>query len=159
MKSLIIDKFVRPWEGTPTKETAPGCPSKKLEVSVIFTDAPGTLAALKTAGTLAQGLGAKIKLMDLQAVPYAYPLDRPPVSVAFTEKHLFDLACRAVQASQEIAVSLHLCRDRLQTILEVLEPNSLVVIGARKRWWPTAETRLARALRSRGHQVVFIDLK
>ena len=159
MKSPIIDRFVRPWEGSPTKETALGCPSKELEVSVIFTDAPGTLAALRAAGTLADGLGTRIKLVVPLAVPYAFPLDRPPVPVAFTEKLLLDLACRAVQAFLETAICLYLCRDRLQTLLEVLEPHSLVVIGGRKHWWPTAETRLAQALRSKGHQGVFIDRK
>ena len=43
---------------------------------LIFTNTQGTLAALETAGTLADGLGARIKLMVPQAEPYAYPLDR-----------------------------------------------------------------------------------
>jgi hypothetical protein len=52
---------------------------------------------------------------------------------------------------------LYLCRDRVWALSQVLKPNSLVVIGGRKRWWPTAEARMARALQDKGYRVVFVD--
>src|ERR1017187_7688461 len=87
------------------------------------------------------------------------PLDKPPVSVRFTERLLSDLVCRLELDAFEPSVHLYLCRDQVETLLQVLSPNSLVVIGGRKHWWPTAERRVAKALRSKGHRVVFIGLK
>jgi hypothetical protein len=42
----------------------------------------------------------------------------------------------------------------METLAAVLEPHSLIVLGARKRWWPTQEKRLARKLRRAGHEVI-----
>ena len=77
----------------------------------------------------------------------------------FTKRLAADLACQQSQDTVKTTVHLYLCRDRVATLLHVLAPNSLVVIGRRRRWWPTAETRLAKVLRSNGHQVVSIDWK
>jgi len=57
----------------------------------------------------------------------------------------------------ETRVSIYLCRDPLETLRSVLKPHSLVVVGSRKRWWPTAEERLAKKLRHFGHQVVVTE--
>ena len=38
----------------------------------------------------------------------------------------------------ETIVRLYLCRDRFETLQAVLRPRSLVVIGGRRRWWPTS---------------------
>ena len=140
--------------GTP-EELGPG----RLEVNVIFTDPQATVTALKTAGSLARDLGACIRVRAAIAVPYGLPLDKPPVSVRFTEGLLSDLVCRLELDTFEPSVHLYLCRDQVETLVQVLRPNSLVVIGGRKHWWPTAERRMARALRSKGHRVVFIGLK
>ena len=50
-----------------------------IEVVVIHTTTEGTLKALRTAAALAQGLGAHIRLLVLQVVPYALPLAEPQV--------------------------------------------------------------------------------
>ena len=126
---------------------------------MIFTDPQATVAALKTAGSLARDLGACIRVRAAIAVPYALPLDRPPVSADFIEELLSDLVCRLDLDAFEPSVHLYQCRDQVETLLHVLSPNSLVVIGGRKHWWPTAERRVAKALRSKGHRVVFIGLK
>jgi hypothetical protein len=42
-------------------------------------------------------------------------------------------------------------------LLATLSPNSLVVIGGRKKWWPTTEKLMARRLRHAGHKVIFIE--
>ena len=135
-------------------DTVDRCCSESLEVNVIFTDPKGTLAALRTAGKLAQDLGAQIRLVALQAVPCRLPLDQPQVSVDFRKRMLSELVCQAEQDSVGITAHLYLCRDQARTLLQLLKPNSLVVIGAEKRWWPTSEGRLAKALLADGHQVV-----
>jgi hypothetical protein len=108
---------------------------------------------------LARDLGVCIRVRAAIAVPYALPLDKPPVSAGFIEELLSDLVCRLELDAFEPTVHLYLCRDQVETLLHVLGPNSLAVIGGRKHWWPTAERRVAKALRSKGHRVVFIALK
>ena len=48
-------------------------------------------------------------------------------------------------------------RDPAETLAAVLKPDSVVVLGGRKRWWPTTEERLARKLRRIGHEVIFTE--
>ena len=159
MKVLLNSAIAKPARPSAIWDTAEGLGPKRLEVNVIFTDPQATAAALKTAGSLARDLGACIRVRAAIAVPYALPLDKPPVSVRFTERLLSDLVCRLELDAFEPSVHLYLCRDQVETLLQVLSPNSLVVIGGRKHWWPTAERRVAKALRSKGHRVVFIGLK
>lgn len=140
-------------------EAAEGLGPGRLEVNVIFTDPQATVVALKTAGSLARDLGACIRLRAAIAVPYALPLDEPLVSVPFTERRLSELVCPPELDTFEPSAHLYLCRDRVDTLLRVLRPNSLVVICGRKRWWPTPERRQVKALRSKGHRVIFIGLK
>jgi hypothetical protein len=125
---------------------------------VVFTQPKATLAALKVAGVLAKDLRANIRLLAPQAVPFAFSLERPPVSIGFTEKLLLDLASQGVQGPIEMTVHLYLCRNRLDTLGQVLKPNSLVIIGG-KRWWPNDASYLARMLRSIGHHVIFVSRK
>ena len=103
---------------------------------------------------LASSLGACITLVVPQIVPYPLPLTGPPVPVDFNERRLRVIAnnCRV-----ETRVSIYLCRNALETLESVLKPHSLVVLGGRKRLWPTPEKRLAVKLRHLGHQVVVTE--
>jgi hypothetical protein len=141
-----VTRFPAPWF---TQET-----DSKLDISVVFTSVDATLAALKAAGNLASSLGSRITLIVPQVVPYPLPLTSPPVLVDLNERRLRVIAnnCRI-----ETRVSIYLCRDPLQTLQSVLKPHSLVVLGSRKRWWPTAEKRLAAKLRRAGHEVVITE--
>lgn len=132
-------------------------PLSKLQVNVIFTSTRGTLAALRTASALAHNLEARVNLLAPQVVPYALPLERPPVPITFTQQRLLDLVYRGNLGCVEASVQLYLCRDRRQALQQVLKPRSLVIIGGRARWWPTTESKLAGILRSQGHQVIFVD--
>jgi len=125
---------------------------REVEVNVIFTRPRDTLAALETARGLASEIGAQIRVLVAQVVPYPLPLDKPPVPVAFTERRFDALASNA---APETRVQVCLCRDRWQTLRDFIRPGSLLVIGGKKRWWPTPEQRLARRLKAEGHQVVF----
>ena len=151
--ALALERMIAPVTGAParpfTEETG-----SKLNISVVFTSVDGTLAALKEAGNLASSLGGRITLMVPQIVPYPLPLTSPPVLVDFNERRLRVIAsdCRV-----ETRVSIYLCRDPLETLKSVLKPHSLVVVGSRKRWWPTAEKRLAAQLRRAGHEVVVTE--
>jgi hypothetical protein len=142
-----------------TRTAAPKFASGPLAVNVIFTDVQSTAAALKFAQSFARELGARISLRAAIAVPFQLPLDRPQISVAFLQDAMRELVAQLKSETFDPTIHLYLCRDRVWALSQVLKPNSLVVIAGRKRWWPTAETRMARALRAKGHRVIFVDSK
>ena len=128
--------------------------STTLEVEVIFTTTESTRTALQAASKLTRELDAQVRLLAAQVVPYPVSLSRPTVPVQWTERHLRALAA---EASVPASVQVYLCRDQRQTLADFLRPGSLVVLGGRRRWWPTPEQRLARWLKARGHSVVIAD--
>jgi len=128
----------------------------KLEVNVVFTTLEGTLAALKTAASLAHDLNARVRLLVHQTVPFALPLEAPPVYVSFIERRCRALAIGCAWAS-EVKVDVYLCRDRLRAVLQTLRSNALVVVGGKRSWWPGAEQKLARQLQHHGHRVIFAE--
>ncbi|MGA2986938.1 MAG: hypothetical protein ABSG32_24315 [Terriglobia bacterium] len=134
-------------------QTAKGL-AQELEVLVIFTDAAGTLAALQMAEGLAQKLGAHIRLLVPYEVPYTLPLTKPPISVEFLEGQIRDLAGKT---RLEVSAHIFLCRDKMRTLKLLLRPHSCVVVGGKKRWWPTSAQRLAQGLQKDGHQVIFAE--
>jgi hypothetical protein len=147
-EQISIPSVQRP-DRPPVGEAQP-----RLNVFVVFTSVQATLAALKEAGRLAAQLRGRIILMELQVVPYPLPLTRPPVAMDWNERRLRLIAG---ESRVETIVHVYLCRDDRQTLENVLGPHSLVVVGGRKRWWPTREQRLARGLRQHGHEVILIE--
>ena len=140
-------------------QTAGDQEPSQLEVNLIFTNRQATVCALETVESLARDLGACIRLRAAIVVPYPLPVDEPPVSIPFLEHSLCDLIGRLERHGFEASAHLYVCRDREKALLQVLKRNALVVIGGKKRWWPTAASRLAKVLRSKGHRVVFVDYK
>ena len=137
---------------------ASSCPvatdEAKFEVNVVFTTREGTMAALKTAASLAHGIDARIRFLVHQTVPFALPLEAPPVYVSFIEHRCRAMAMECVGVS-EVKVEVYLCRDRLRAVLQTLRPHGLVVLGGKRAWWPGFEQKLARQLRLQGHHVIF----
>jgi hypothetical protein len=127
-----------------------------IHVNVVFTSADATIAALHRASALASRLSARIILVVTQIVPFPLPLETPPVPADFNESRLRGIAS---QGGIETIVRAYVCRDRLQTLLTVLHAHSLVIVGSRKSWWPTAEARLARQLRHAGHEVILTEIE
>jgi len=148
--SLVVEKILATAPGRPAQHTVEQ--QDQLNIAVVFTSVDSTLAALKEAGTLAQSLGAQITLLVPQVVPYPLPLESPPVLVDFNEKRFHVIAS---QSPVETKVCICLCRDQIETLRAVLRPGSIVVVGGRKRWWPTREARMADKLRKAGHEVLF----
>ena len=155
--SLALEGMIAPVTGAPARPLAEEAGSE-LNVTVVFTSVDATLAALKAArsflGEQACGLGGRITLIVPQIVPYPLPLARPPVLADNSERRLRVIAGHG---RIETRICIYLCRDSLETLKSVLKPHSLVVIGSRKRWWPTAEKRLAAQLRSAGHEVIVTE--
>lgn len=139
--------------GTPEPRTA-GASGSRLNVTVLFTSVEGTMAALRTAGTLAGKLGGRITIVVPEVVPYHLPIQEPAVSREWNEKRFRVLAA---ESAVETSVRFYLCRDEDEMLTKKLKPRSLVVLGGKKRWWPTRERRLARRLRSLGHEVILAE--
>jgi len=148
---LAIEKVLVPAIAHPERPAATES-DLKLNIAVVFTSVAATLAALKEAGTLASSFWARITLVVPQVVPYPLPLESPPVLVEFNENRFRQIAA---QSPVETTVEIYLCRDPVATLMEVLTPSSLIVIGGRRRWWPTRERSLVRRLRKAGHEVIF----
>ena len=129
-------------------------PVSRLQVTVVFTSVDATIAALKRAGSLAGYLTTSITLIVAQVVPYPLPLNSPPVLLEFNERRFRAIAGAT---SAETTVRLYLCRDRWETLKSVLRPNSLIVVGGRRKWWDTEEKRLVGRLRRAGHDVIFTE--
>lgn len=151
--SLALERVLAPAPGFPRPPAIVETESR-LNVAVIFTSVQSTLAALKKAGALANRLSGRITLVVPQVVPYPLPLTSPPVLLDWNEKRFRVIAG---ESPVETTVQIYLCRDRLETLTAVLSPRSLVVVGGPKRWWPTAEKRLARTLRRAGHEVILTE--
>ena len=126
---------------------------RDLHIGVVFTTFEDTKEALRAAADLAAGLCADIDLVVPEIVPYPLPLVRPAVPPGFTLRRLMQMAR---EAEVEPSIYVYLCRDKVQTLLQVLEPHSVVFLGSQKRWFPTKSEFLARTLRKNGHLVILV---
>ena len=151
--SPTLEKVLTPPAARHQKTPAEGA-ATKLSIAVVFTSVESTLEALKEAGKLACSLNARITLMVPQVVPFPLPLASPPVLLDFNERRFRVIAD---QSPVETMVQIYLCRDRDETLQNVLPPRSVVVVAGPKRWWPTSEKRLARRLRQGGHEVFLVE--
>lgn len=128
-------------------ETAPSA----LTVTVLHTNVRATLAALRQAASLARDLGATIRILNVRAVPYPLPLDKLPVDREVIARNISTLA-----DGQSIPTRIETCfgRDVVESLLQSLSPNSIVLVGAKTRWWPTREQKWAKRLARHGHQLI-----
>jgi hypothetical protein len=110
--SLVFDRSLKQQIGRPE---APFTEEQKsrLNIAVVFTSVDTTMAALKRAGSLAESLGADIRLLIPQIVPFPLPLTSPPVLLEFQERRFRQIAA---ESPTEIRVQLYLCRDGLETL-------------------------------------------
>ena len=125
-----------------------------LPLTVVYTTAEATLAALRYAGELAAQLGARIRVLMIQAVPYALPLDRPQVDPNFRIRQFLT---RSENEWVDTRIDALLCRDVQACLLEALKPRSLVLIGAHRRRWFAREKRWERTLKRAGHHVIIVE--
>ena len=125
----------------------------RCEVFVLFTTVPETLHALRTAADLASDPNARIEVLVPEIVPYPLPLDRPAVDRKFLENRYQKVL---QQEGIRTGIRICLCREPRVALTSSLKSGSVIVIGLRRRWWPTRETRLARWLEEQGHRVVVV---
>ena len=153
--TLVYESALAPSSGSPNlRDVVEEKP--QLEITVVFTSFEATVQALKEAGLLAGQLEATITLLVPQVVPWPLQLTCPPVLVDFNEARFRVIASRTGVPTN---VRIYFCRDRFETVLRVVPHGSIVMVGIRKRFWPTADRRLAWALRRRGHQVILTEME
>jgi hypothetical protein len=133
--------FARPATASPGESS--------LEVVVVHTTTKATLQNLKTAAELAAGLGAHIRLLVLEVVPYPLAVESPSVPLEFTRRRFRTVAAGARIDTQ---VDIRLGRERIQMLEAALKPGSVIVLEG-GGWW-TRKGRLAKRLERLGHQVV-----
>jgi hypothetical protein len=126
----------------------------ELSVFVVFTSINWTLKALEKAREIARPLGANIELAAVQVVPFPLPLDKPPVPMEFVVRRFEEKANELPGGTQ---VSAYLCRNPMEALKQILTPHCPVVIGIKRRWWPTRDERLARNLRRAGYNVMSVQ--
>lgn len=127
----------------------------QLQVFVPYTCPELTNAALRRATGLTRNLAAHITLFAVHLVPYPLPLDRPDVPAAFLER---ELAAVAQAAGAQANVRIGFARDPGLGLEQILPHHALIVMATRRRWWPTAETKLSRILARAGHSVALVGV-
>jgi hypothetical protein len=128
----------------------------EIEVVVPYNERALTEAVLRRAAVLTAGLKAAIRLVAVHAIPYPLPFHCPTALHAHLVEQLVDLASRCPSSVDPQVV---LARYRDDGFRHVLKPASIVLIGTRKRPWPTREEKLARSLARDGHQVALLHIE
>ncbi|MBI4165503.1 MAG: hypothetical protein HY508_07195 [Acidobacteria bacterium] len=129
-------------------------PDRGVPAQVVYTNHAATVGALHWVARLGISLGMRSVVLMFYAVPGALPLDWQSVPKGFLENRI-----RALKeaTATEFSVRVYLCRHSRQILRKVLGPDSLVVVGGKRRWWPTDEQRLAEIHKKDGHQVFLVN--
>ena len=146
--------FLRDSARVPLAEIKP--PERPLELVVPYTNPVLAARALAAAVELARGFEAAVTLMAVYVLPYPSPLE---CQEGIQRRLEGELTAVARTSPAEIRVKLVFARDREDAYLGLLRRQSLVVIGAKDRWWQTPEERLARRLTACGHSVAVVKVR
>jgi len=136
-------------EGTAATQAGRG----DLRLVIPYTTHELTRGALEGAVKLARGLGADLTLVAVQVVPFPCPLSRPTVDPDHLKRELLTVAKTSSLCTRILVVR---ARDRETGFSSALAPDSLVLVATKRRWWRTAEEKLARSLARAGHSVALI---
>ena len=112
---------------------------------------------MRVAAALSRASGASVRLIDprpvhipLRAAGYALAAGEVPIEERERERVI-------AAAGVPVEVQVYVCGHPANAARAALRPHSLVVLGGRRSWWPTALERLQRTLESQGHVVMFVN--
>jgi hypothetical protein len=137
------------YEATPLGHTT--IQQEELDLVVPFTTPDLTRAALHAASQMGAGLGAAVRLVKIQCVPYPLDLNQSPVYVEFLRQQL-----KSFHAALPLTGEVCLAREFEQGLEGTLHANSVVVLSSRKRPWRTRNERLAANLQRNGRKVILL---
>jgi hypothetical protein len=126
-----------------------------LSVVIPYTTMEHTQAAIRHVGVCSD-LDVHVTLVDVQVVPFPCPLDQPPIDSKYSRSRLAALFSETSLPGRGVVLY---ARDWLEGIRRALEPQSLIVMATRRRWWPTREEKLARSLSKAGYQVMLLSVR
>ena len=148
-----VDKRVRDFDEV-IQYKSPDVASDAIQAVVPYTTPELTRAALQAAAACSD-LDVQVSLTDIQVVPFPCPLDQPPINREYSEKRLRELL-ESSGASGEATILY--TRNWIDAFRRLLGPRSVVLIATKQPWWPTRESKLARALSRAGHQVMLLPV-
>ncbi len=123
-------------------------------VHVIATSLDGTREALEAAIVFARGLSGRVVIFVPRASSNALGPERGTTA---------DWAEGAVRGLADAytprpSVFSCVCEHAIDVVQLVQSPGLVFIGGEARRWWPTAEQRLARALTRLGCHVMFVHV-
>ena len=130
-----------------------GTTTAGLKVVVLYTTSESTKEALQYAAGLGDGLNVNVNLIDIQVVPYACSLNRPPIDPEFSRQRLEKLV---MEAGIPVHADVVYARDRDEILMKRLSPESLVLMPAEGFLARFSKRTLMRKLIEHGHDVVLI---
>jgi hypothetical protein len=125
---------------------------EELDLVVPFTTPDLTRAALSAASRMGAGLGAAVRLVKIQCVPYPLDLIQSPVYTDFLRQQM-----NSFSSALPLTGEIRFAREFEQGLAGTLNANSVVVLSFRKRPWRTRNERLAASLQRSGRKVIILS--
>ncbi len=151
----IVELPSSPSATRPSEAEMPaGSTPKVADISVIYTTADETVAALRAADELARPLKRTVRLIDFRVVPVGAPVEAPTGRSPIETNGLLD---RVRSEGVDVRAEVYVCRDVRDAIPHVFTDRSLIVLGGRHHWWATRTERLRQILERQGHFVLLVD--
>ena len=119
-------------------------------VYVVVTEPNETRAAVLIASELSQALRVRLTIVEFQTTTTNATLGASPAPAKELADWLRGLGLDA-------SVRIYVCSDPREAFHFVFRPQSLVVVGGTRGWWPTRAARMRNALEAAGHRVLFVD--
>lgn len=129
--------------------------ANSAEIVVLYTGPELTVVALESAVQLTKDLDFHLVLLAVHIVPY--PLELRPLSII--ENHLAaQLQTVATACPLPVIARIAFARDISEAFRQSVRPESLVLIGSRKRWWLTRSDKWAHELASHGFRTALVQV-
>jgi hypothetical protein len=122
-----------------------------IDLVVPFTNPELTRAAVAAANSMGTELGARIRLIKIQIVPYPMEPRQSPVALDFLREQLLHF-----RSTLPVDPEIRFAREFAPALLSALRRDSVVVLASKKRPWRTRTERLAAVLQQAGHKVVLV---
>jgi hypothetical protein len=125
------------------------------EIVVLHTGTKLTPAAIEAAARLTAGLNFHLVVMAVHILPYPLQL----TAVSTMREHLEgELALVTERCSMPVSARIVFARDMAEAFRQSVHPESLVLVGAPRRWWPSRARKWAKELARHGFRMAVIDV-